>query len=81
MKKFLDILLIVLLTLLVINLFSDKEETKVLDTILFEFADNNYTIPASIGVNVKNNTASGITFNTCSDINIKHSGESLSFHD
>jgi len=48
MKKFLDILLIVLLTVLVINLFSDKTEVKANDTLSFEFTDNDYTIPATI---------------------------------
>jgi hypothetical protein len=48
MKKYLDILLIVLLTILVINLFSDKTEVKVDNTLLFEFTDNSYTIPATV---------------------------------
>jgi hypothetical protein len=48
MKKFLDILLIVLLTMLVVNLFSDKEQAKPNNTISFEFEDNSYTIPASV---------------------------------
>jgi len=48
MKKFLDILLIVLLTVFVINLFNGNKEVKVDNTLLFEFADNNYTIPASV---------------------------------
>jgi hypothetical protein len=73
MKKFLDILLIVLLTLLVINLFSDNKEVKIDNTLSFAFDDTNYTIPASVIVNVKNNTNSGIIFNTCSDLKIINS--------
>lgn len=80
MKKFLDILLIVLLTVLVINLFSHKDEVKVNNTLSFEFADNNYSIPASVLVNVKNNTNSGIVFNTCNDLKIKYSGEDVKFN-
>ncbi|MBT3729154.1 hypothetical protein HOF65_07055 [bacterium] len=71
MKKFLDILLIVLLTVLVINIFSDKGEVKLNNTLTFEFSDNDYTIPASILINVENNTAETVSFNTCNDIDIK----------
>lgn len=81
MKKFLDILLIVLLTLLVINLFSDNKEVKIDNTLSFAFDDTNYTIPASVIVNVKNNTNSGIIFNTCSDLKIINSWEALIFDD
>jgi len=79
MKKFLDILLIVLLTVFVINLFNGNKEVKVDNTLLFEFADNNYTIPASVWIKVLNNTSTGITFNTCNDIDIKYAGEKLAF--
>jgi hypothetical protein len=79
MKKFLDILLIVLLTVLVINLFNPSQEKKLNNTILFEFDDNNYTVPATILVNVKNNTTGSISFNTCSDIKINNSGKGLEF--
>jgi hypothetical protein len=48
MKKFLDILLIVLLTLLIVNLFSDKKQ-KILDhKLIINFVDDNYSIPASL---------------------------------
>ncbi|MBT3727343.1 hypothetical protein HOG21_06935 [bacterium] len=48
MKKFLDILLIVLLTMLVVNLFSSQEQKLLNNTVSFEFADNSYTVPASV---------------------------------
>lgn len=79
MKKFLDILLIVLLTILVINLFSNNKEVKLDNTLSFEFTDNKYTIPASVWVKIDNNTSTGITFNTCNDLNIKYVGEYLIF--
>lgn len=81
MKKFLDILLIVLLTVLLVNLFSGNDTDKINNTISFEFDDNNYTIPASIGVDVKNYTTGTIAFNTCEDIEIKNSWENLKFSD
>jgi len=81
MKKFLDILLMVLLVLLVINLFSDKPETKIDNSLSFEFSDNSYTIPASVIVNIKNNTSTGLILNTCEDININYSWENLKFDD
>jgi YidC/Oxa1 family membrane protein insertase len=40
---------------------------------------NQYTIPASVWIKVLNNTSTGITFNTCNDINIKYAGENLIF--
>ena len=79
MKKFLDILLIVLLTVLIINLFGDKNERIINHTLSFEFDDNDYTIPASVLVNVVNNTTWSIDFNTCDDIKITYSGEDLLF--
>jgi len=48
MKKFLDILLIVLLTVIVINLFSSEEKKEISESLVFEFADNSYTIPPSV---------------------------------
>ena len=79
MKKVLDILLIVLLTILVINLFGNDDQVKVNNTLIFEFEDNDYTIPASIWVVIKNNTSTGIIFNTCDDLNIKYAWERLVF--
>ncbi len=79
MKKFLDILLIVILTVLLINLFSDKEVNDLNNTISFEFSDTSYTIPASVWIDVNNSTTWSISFNTCNDINIKKSWENLIF--
>ncbi len=79
MKKFLDILLIVLLTVIVINLFSSEEKKEISESLVFEFADNSYTIPPSVWVNVNNNTKHEITFNTCNDIIINYAWENLTF--
>ena len=77
MKKFLDILLIVLLTMLVVNLFSSQEQKLLNNTVSFEFADNSYTVPASVWVNVSNKTNENIVFNTCNDIKISNSWENI----
>lgn len=79
MKKFLDILLIVILTIIVINLFWSKEETEPKDAITFEFSSKSYTIPPSVWVNVNNSTNKSISFNTCDDIKINTSGSELVF--
>jgi YidC/Oxa1 family membrane protein insertase len=79
MKKFLDILMVVLLILLVINLFSDKPELKPDNSLTFEFSDNSYNIPASVILNIKNNTSTGLVLNTCDDININYLWENIKF--
>ncbi len=79
MKKFLDILLIVLLTVLVINLFSNKQVEKVNDSVLVQFTDSNYTIPASVWIKIENKTSTWITLNTCNDLKIKYSWNELTF--
>lgn len=79
MKKFLDILLIVILTIIVINLFWSKEKTEPKDAITFEFSSKSYTIPPSVWVNVNNSTNKSISFNTCDDIKINTSGSELAF--
>lgn len=79
MKRLLDILLIVMLTIVVINLFSDDPQKTANNTVLFEFADNKYSIPASVWVNIFNNTDSAITISHCDDIKIKYAGEDLQF--
>jgi YidC/Oxa1 family membrane protein insertase len=79
MKKFLDILLIVLLTLLIVNLFSDKKQ-KILDhKLIINFVDDNYSIPASLWVEVINNTVKPLTINTCKDLLISYAWENIKF--
>ncbi len=80
MKKVLDILLIVLLTVLVINLFSNKSDVnKVDNTLNFEFTENSYTVPASVWVKITNNTSTGIVVNTCNDLKINYLGSNVNF--
>lgn len=81
MKKILDILLIVLLTILVINIFNPDEKSSVNNIVSFEFADNSYTIPASIWVKVYNWGSESITFNNCDNIKINYSWDNILFSD
>lgn len=79
MKKFLDILLIVILTIVVVNLFNWNKVVKPTDTITFEFVKQSYTIPASVWVKIDNLTDKSIIFNTCNDIKISNSGTPIAF--
>jgi hypothetical protein len=56
--KLLNLLLLFLLILLTINLFNPKkEENKLSNTIVLE-TQNSYTVPASIKIDVLNQTSS-----------------------
>lgn len=81
MKKFLDILLIVILTILVVNIFNKDKVVKNDSVISFEFIKKSYTIPASVSLKVNNNTDKTIVFNTCDDIKINNSWKDLKFSD
>ena len=81
MKKILDVLLIVIITILVVNLFSDKPEEKLSNTLDLWFVKNSYTIPASVWVYVNNSTNSWITLNNCTDLDIINSWEKIVFWD
>ena len=82
MKKILDILIIALLIVLILNLFNgNKEENLGNGKIIFEVTDGSYTIPASVGLNIKNNTSENITLNTCDNIKVNLSWENILFTD
>lgn len=82
MKKLIDFLIIFLLSFLIINLFTKKENTVVQEKkVLFEVSSQSYNIPASVILKIKNNTSSWITLNTCRDIVINSSWENIKFED
>jgi len=59
MKKLIDFLIIFLLSFLIINLFTKKENTIVQEKkVSFEVSSQSYNIPASIILKIKNNTSS-----------------------
>jgi large-conductance mechanosensitive channel len=59
MKKLIDFLIIFLLSFLIINLFTKKENTVVQEKkVSFEVSSQSYKIPASVILKIKNNTSS-----------------------
>jgi len=73
MKKYLDILIFSLLFFLIFSYFSAPVEQNIPEGIIFEASDNAYKVPASIALNVTNNTSEAITLDTCEDIVIRSS--------
>ncbi|MDP2090015.1 MAG: YidC/Oxa1 family membrane protein insertase [Candidatus Gracilibacteria bacterium] len=79
MKKFLDILMIVALTLLVVNIFSGDKTEITNKSVSFEFNSDSYNIPASVILKIVNNSDEAISFNTCENIKINNSGSDIKF--
>lgn len=79
MKKILDILLIAILTILLFNLLTWNDKQELNNTLNISFVENKYSIPASVWVEVNNQTSTGVLLNTCNDIDISYSWEKLAF--
>ena len=81
MKKILDILIIVLLTLLVANLFNgnDNKANNIDNKVIVELSDSSYSIPSSLILNITNNTVNNLKINTCDNIKINFSWDDLAF--
>jgi len=77
MKKFLDFLIIFLLTFLIVNLFTNDNKKELDGKVIFSSIDSSYTIPASIVLEVKNNSKKDLSFNTCKNIKINNSWDYL----
>ncbi len=77
MKKFLDILIIVLLTFLIINLFTNDDQKNLSWELVFQATDSKYSIPAEVWLTIKNNTAEAVIFNSCDTVSITRLGESV----
>ena len=75
MKKFLDILIIVLLTFLIINLFTADKDSNTSWELVFEAADSKYSIPAEVELLIKNHTPDTVAFNSCDTVVITRLGE------
>jgi hypothetical protein len=74
MKKILDILIIILLTVLIINLFNKNPEDSVKqEKVLISLSDKDYTIPAEVKLKITNNTKADIKIDTCKNITINNS--------
>ena len=79
MKKIIDFLIIFLLSFLIVNLFVNDEEKKLDWKILFSATDDNYSMPASVVLDVKNNSEEELKFNTCNEIKINNAWEYIVF--
>lgn len=77
MKKFLDILLIVLITVLIVNYINGPKEKALTGDVLFSASDTSYTIPASVGLTAENNSANAITFNSCNNVALSYAGSNI----
>ncbi len=81
MKKFLDFLIIFLLTFLIINLFINPKE-KTLDwSVSFEVTDSSYSFPASVWLEIKNNSENNVILNTCDNIKVNSLWNTIVFSD
>lgn len=69
--KIINFLLIFLLVFLAINFFTWKDDEKVKENTIKLSTQEDYTIPASIKLNVTNDTLEDFSFNTCDNIYIK----------
>ncbi len=81
MKKIIDFLIIFLLVFLIIGLFKDKpEDTKIVDRgIIISTQSSNYSIPASVKLDIENLTPKQIKFNTCTDIKLRWNAGVIDF--
>lgn len=77
MNKILNILIIVLFTVLLVNIFSGSNQKPTWLNI--DFSSKNYSIPASVIVKISNYSSEKVSLNTCENIEIRKNGEKLSF--
>ncbi|MDD3646804.1 MAG: YidC/Oxa1 family membrane protein insertase [Candidatus Gracilibacteria bacterium] len=77
MKKILDIVIIFLLVYLIINLFNTDTSIEPKQEIVVNSIEKEYTIPASVKIEVENNRTEELKFNTCSDFNLRVSGNNI----
>lgn len=82
MKKALDIIIILLLTLLIVNIFNNNKGVDKKDgQLLVELTDSSYTIPATVQINIDNKTIEDLKINTCENIKINYAWEEKKFWD
>jgi hypothetical protein len=77
MKKILDILLIVLITVLIVNYFNTPDKKTLTGNVLFSTSDNSYTIPASVELIAKNESTEEVKLNTCKNIALSYAGNTV----
>lgn len=77
MKKLLDFIIIFLLVYLTINLLNPQEQVVQKQEIVFNSIESNYTVPASVKLNLENNRPEELSYNLCEDFKINISGNYL----
>ncbi len=79
MKKYIDFLLIFLLIFFTFQFFTNKKNPETSTTgVVFETRDTKYTIPASVFLDIQNNTSEKMSFDWCDAISLTHKWESVS---
>lgn len=69
--KIINFLMVFLLIYLTATLFFGKQDEKKLSNTISLTTAESYTVPAGVKIEVKNETLTGFSFNTCNDLSIK----------
>ena len=77
MKKYLDILIFTLLFFFIFSYISGNGKQETPTGFQFSSLQSNYKVPAGIGLSFGNYTAETVSFNSCSDLSIRHEGKTL----
>lgn len=75
--KILDFVIIFLLVFLVMQFFVWDKEKVLTEKVLVKATDNSYTIPASVWLNIINDSSEPLEFNTCENISITSSWDKI----
>lgn len=76
-KNFLNVFLVVLLTILTFQFIVWNTQKK--EWLNIDFASKSYTVPASVLVNISNYTDKKVSLNACENIEIRKNGEKIKF--
>jgi hypothetical protein len=77
MKKVLDFLLIFFLIFFTFQFFSSSKEAPVVSGIDLSPSRSSYTIPATVFLNITNNTSESLSFDGCSALSINYAGSKI----
>ena len=76
--KLLNFMIAMFLTIIIFNLFVPKEKPEtVTQDVVLKSTDNDYTVPNLQILQVINNTAQRVTFDTCKDISISKDSNNI----
>ena len=74
MKKYLDILVFSLLFFFLFSFFQGRNQEVALDGIQFETSQKTYSVPASVSLQVINNTPQSLNFESCNTLSLRRNG-------